>query len=158
MAIRIDTFEMLEFEIPAGKDKWLEIELVPMDCWTPRQVEDMNAELAALKAVDEAVDQSLQTKLEELQAATPVDEEAVAVAAKELSVHRTRLQMNPNNNPVELNRFFLKFFNPQKAKVDAIDKLVPRYINAIAKEWEKRSGIDSGKSDDSTEQSSETVE
>lgn len=158
MAIRIDAFEMISVEIPAGKDKWLEIELVPMDCWSTRQIEGMNAELAALKAVDDAVDYSLQVKLEELQKATPVDEEAVAQAARDLSVHRTRLQMNPNNNPVEMNRFFLKFFNPQKAKVDAIEKLVPRYINAIAKEWEKQSGVTPGESDDSMEQSSETVE
>ena len=57
-----------------------------------------------------------------------------------------------------LVRSMLKFFNSAKAKADAIDNLVPRQLAEIDKHWAEESGIDMGKSSQSTEESSESAE
>ncbi|MDN6199374.1 hypothetical protein [Corynebacterium flavescens] len=135
MPIRIEQYEDLEFEIPSGPNEWVSITVPPMDCWTPAVVDEINKKLAKL------------TKKEEDAAAKA---EAAGKPAPALD------PLDPNRNPVELNRFLLKHFNPDPAQVAAIEKLVPRALNAIAKEWESASEIDSGKSDDSTESSTKT--
>lgn len=161
MAIRIDAFEDIEFEIPTGKDKFVTISLPPMDCWSPNQVQAMNEGLAKLRTTDVLNAASLQVaerELAELQKQGTPDEGAVDEALARINKFSHLINVSPNNNPVELNRYFLKFFNDTKAKTDAIDKLLPRYISAIAKEWEKQSGVKPGESEGSTTSSSETQE
>lgn len=158
MAIRIDGFEKLTFEIPAGKGKWVEISVPPIDCFSPDDVEKMNAELAVLREVDASVRERLVEAYEAARATDPLDEEALAKATTDLSIYDQRAGRNPNANPVELHRFFLAYFNPTKAKRDAIEALVPRMVSEIAKVWEKESGITPGEFEDSTESSSETQE
>lgn len=48
MAFIIDPFEMLEVEIPAGKGT-VTLTFPPLDCFTPEQVEKMNAQLSAVE-------------------------------------------------------------------------------------------------------------
>lgn len=161
MAIRIDTFEDIEFEIPVGKDRFVTISLPPMDCWSPAQVQGINEELAKLRTTDVLNAASLQVaerELAALQKQGSPDEEAVNDVLARVNKYSQLVNLSPNNNPVELNRFFLKFFNDTKAKSDAIDKLLPRYISEIAKEWEKLSGVKPGESEGSTTSSSETQE
>ncbi|MCK2200179.1 hypothetical protein [Corynebacterium callunae] len=157
MAIRIDAFEMIEFEIPTGKGRFQTIELPPMDCWTAGDIEKINSTLAQRREEDAEIEKELLDELDLLRSRKE-DKADIDGAAKALADHRARIALSPNNNPVELNRFLLKFFNPAKAKSEAIDGLVSRYINEIAREWEAQSGIDSGKSDDSTDSSSEISE
>lgn len=161
MAIRIDQFEDIEFEVPAGKDKFVTISLPPMDCWSPAQVKSINEGLAELRTADVlngVARQVAERELEALQKQTDPDEAAVSEALGKITRYAHLLDVSPNNNPVELNRYFLKFFNPAKTKTDAIDKLLPRYISAIAKEWDKQSGVKPGESEDSTTSSSEIQE
>lgn len=75
---------------------------------------------------------------------------------------------NPLKNGAALVRFMLKYFNPGKEKHAAIDKLVPRQLNAIDDVWSKNSnmvdedgnqmstGEAVGESEPSTSESSET--
>lgn len=160
MAFRIDTFTMLEFEIPAGS-KHITIELPPMDCWTPQQVKSMNEELAKLKTTDvvERVKLSIaERELAALQKGASQDEKKIEDCIIRINEATQAISSSPNENPVELNRFLLKFFNVAKAKIDAIDKLLPRYVSAIAKEWTKQSEVTPGESGDSTTSSTETQE
>lgn len=53
-------------------------------------------------------------------------------------------------NAVEVIRYMLKHFNPGKAKQDALDALNIRQIMEINEHWEKESGLDAGKSSDSS--------
>lgn len=48
---------------------------------------------------------------------------------------------NPLKNGAALVRFMLKYFNPSKEKSTAIDKLVPRQLNAIDEVWSKNSNM-----------------
>ena len=52
----------------------------------------------------------------------------------------------------------LKYFNPGKQKVDAIDGLVPRQLAQIDELWTEESGLSVGESSTSTDESSETEE
>lgn len=45
MAFEIESFDMLEFDVPAGKGKKLTLTVPPMDCLDPADVEKMNTEL-----------------------------------------------------------------------------------------------------------------
>ena len=161
MAIRVGAFEDIEFEIPTTGNKYISISLPPMDCWSPNQVQGINEELAKLRTADVLNAASLQAaerELNTLQKQGNPDEEAVNGVLERVTKYSQLVNLSPNNNPVELNRYFFKFFNNTKAKTEAIDKLLPRYINEIAKEWEKQSGVKPGESEDSTTSSSETQE
>lgn len=125
MAFRIEPFDMLEFEIPAGSEKFITISVPPVDCFSPADVQKINAELKALR------------EGEDPEAPDP---------------------MSPNNNPIELNRFMLKYFNPKAAQVKAIDGLVARHITQIADKWNEGSGVELGESEGSTNSSSGNVE
>lgn len=75
---------------------------------------------------------------------------------------------NPLKNGAALVRFMLKFFNPSKEKCAAIDKLVPRQLNAIDTVWTENSNMPTvdgenattgealGESEPSTSESSQT--
>lgn len=83
MAIRIDQFEDIEFEVPAGKDKFVTISLPPMDCWSPAQVKSINEGLAELRTADVlngVARQVAERELEALQKQTDPDEAAVSEA------------------------------------------------------------------------------
>ncbi|WP_257160407.1 hypothetical protein [Corynebacterium cystitidis] len=53
MSFEIEAFDMLEFDVPAGKGKKLTLSVPPMDCLDPADVEKMNADLEKIGATYE---------------------------------------------------------------------------------------------------------
>lgn len=52
MAFDIDSFDRIEFDIPAGRDKKLTLSVPPFDCFTPDEVAEMNEQAEALDSED----------------------------------------------------------------------------------------------------------
>ena len=109
MAIRIASFEMITFEIPDGKGKIVELTVPPLDCFDPRDVKQMNAELKKIKQTSDNPEADDYIEAED----------------------------NPNKDPAAMIRFMLNHFNPTKAKRDAIALLVRRQLKQIDDEWLK---------------------
>lgn len=65
---------------------------------------------------------------------------------------------HPGKNATALIQHMLSYYNPAKAKRDAIWDLVPRQVDVINKHWDAQSEMNLGESEPSTESSSVETE
>lgn len=158
MTFKIQAYENINFDIPAGKDKSITITVPPLDCLEKRDVDALNRHLAELRVADAVKQEMLNRELKAIEASEPLDAKALEAKMHEIAKFEQGQTVSPNNNAVEMTRFMLKHFNQAKAKQEAIENLVPRYMTMISKQWEAQSETDLGKSDGSTEPSSTTSE
>lgn len=52
MAFEIDSFDRIEFDIPAGRDKKVTLSVPPLDCFAPEDVAEMNKQMEELDKSD----------------------------------------------------------------------------------------------------------
>lgn len=52
MAFDIDSFDLIEFDIPAGRDRKITLTVPPLDCFSPEDVESMNQQVELLDTPD----------------------------------------------------------------------------------------------------------
>lgn len=133
MAYEIGGFELIEFEIPAGKGKTVTLTVPPMDCVTTADVDGINKELEKYLSSENDSDTT------------------DSANGEALPDHK-----DPTKDAAELLRLQLRYFNPSKAKVEAINALVARQLRQIDQIWARESSITLGESEPSTDESSQT--